>query len=91
MARWPEGLRFHWPLIEPDVRICRIRLSDKDSRFRVQVGATKLRQIDQAVPMADLFVGEACDSPMLLAKLSADFGTTGSVAFSAERLAGDSS
>ena len=27
-------LRFHLPLIEPDVRISRIRLSDKDSRFR---------------------------------------------------------
>ena len=27
-------LRFHSPLIEPDVRISRIRLSDKDSRVR---------------------------------------------------------
>ena len=27
-------LRFHTPLIEPDVRISRIRLSDKDSRRR---------------------------------------------------------
>ena len=26
--------RFHLPLIEPDVRICRIRLSDKDTRWR---------------------------------------------------------
>ena len=33
----PEYLpmpRFHRPLIEPDVRICRIRLSDKDARVR---------------------------------------------------------
>ena len=27
-------LRFHIPLIEPDVRISRIRLSDKDSYLR---------------------------------------------------------
>jgi hypothetical protein len=27
-------LRFHSPLIEPDMRICRIRLSDKDPYFR---------------------------------------------------------
>ena len=30
---WP---RFHTPLIEPDMQISRIRLSDKTSRFRVQ-------------------------------------------------------
>src|ERR1700681_4233906 len=29
-------LRFHIPLIEPDMQISRIRLSDKNSRFRVQ-------------------------------------------------------
>jgi hypothetical protein len=28
--------RFHIPLIEPDVQISRIRLSDKNSRFRMQ-------------------------------------------------------
>jgi hypothetical protein len=27
-------LRFHTPLIKPDVRVARIRLSDKDSRVR---------------------------------------------------------
>src|SRR5713101_3286756 len=34
----PPWLRFHTPLIEPDRRISRIRLSDKTSRlhFRVQ-------------------------------------------------------
>jgi hypothetical protein len=32
----PPSLRFHIPLIEPDRRISRIRLSDKTSRFRVQ-------------------------------------------------------
>jgi len=32
----PPWLRFHIPLIEPDMPISRIRLSDKSSRFRVQ-------------------------------------------------------
>ena len=30
------SLRFHIPLIEPDVRISRIRLSDRTSRLRMQ-------------------------------------------------------
>src|SRR5205085_4468686 len=30
-------LRFHFPLIEPDVRICRIRLSDQVSYVRTRV------------------------------------------------------
>ena len=29
-------LRFHIPLIEPDGRFSRIRLSDKESRFRTR-------------------------------------------------------
>jgi hypothetical protein len=40
-------LRFHLPLIKPDVRISRIRLSDKDSCVRprdVEVRQTKLNQ-----------------------------------------------
>ena len=43
-------LRFHLPLIEPDVRICRIRLSDKGSHFRPRDGLSFLilRQVDQA-------------------------------------------
>jgi hypothetical protein len=32
----PPWLRFHIPLIEPDMQISRIRLSDKSSHFRVQ-------------------------------------------------------
>ena len=38
-------LRFHLPLIKPDVRFSRIRLSDKDSCFRprnVAVAQTEL-------------------------------------------------
>src|SRR6201987_3202158 len=35
-------LRFHTPLIEPDMQICRIRLSDKTSRLHPRRAATKL-------------------------------------------------
>src|SRR5215471_6491300 len=34
-------LRFHTPLIEPDMQICRIRLSDKTSRLRPRRAPTK--------------------------------------------------
>ena len=34
-------LCFHTPLIEPDMQICRIRLSDKTSRLRPRRAATK--------------------------------------------------
>ena len=37
-------LRFHTPLIEPDMRISRIRLSDKTSRLRPRRAAPKLGQ-----------------------------------------------
>ena len=41
-------LRFHLPLIEPDVRISRIRLSDKDSCVRPrEVGAVAAAELDQ--------------------------------------------
>ena len=33
MARWRESLRFHLPLIEPDMRISGIRLSEKVHAF----------------------------------------------------------
>ena len=33
MARWHKMLRFHLPLIEPDVRISRIRLPEKVHAF----------------------------------------------------------
>jgi hypothetical protein len=35
-------LRFHTPLIEPDMQIFRIRLSDKTSRLHPRRAATKL-------------------------------------------------
>ena len=44
----PTLLRFHLPLIEPDVRICRIRLSDKDSCFRPQEAVRSALQLDKS-------------------------------------------
>jgi len=40
-------LRFHTPLIEPDVRFSRIRLSDKVSRFRPRKASCALLQFYQ--------------------------------------------
>ena len=37
-------LRFHTPLIEPDVQISRIRLSDRTSRLHPRRAASKLRE-----------------------------------------------
>jgi hypothetical protein len=50
-------LRLHVPLIEPDVRISRIRLSDKASRFRTQVTGPKRRQSDQTQLLGQVSVG----------------------------------
>src|SRR5215469_14817264 len=36
-SRAPPCLRFHTPLIEPDVRICRIRLSEKTHAIAVAI------------------------------------------------------
>jgi hypothetical protein len=42
-AQVPEpSLRFHTPLIEPDMRIARIRLSDRTSRLHPRRAASKL-------------------------------------------------
>jgi hypothetical protein len=41
-------LRFHIPLIEPDGRFSRIRLSEKVSRVRPREVGGLLRQADQA-------------------------------------------
>ncbi len=38
------SLRFHILLIEPDVQISRIRLSDKTSRLRTRLAASKFSQ-----------------------------------------------
>ncbi len=43
-------LRFHTPLIEPDVRFSRIRLSDKGSRFRPREAASSLLEAHKPQP-----------------------------------------
>jgi len=40
-------LRFHIPLIKPDVRFSRIRLSDKDSHLRPREVARSLAEADE--------------------------------------------
>ncbi len=40
VPEYPTVLRLHSPLVEPDVRIYRIRLSDKDSCVRTRGLAT---------------------------------------------------
>ena len=49
--------RFHIPLIEPDVRNSRIRLSDKASRFRPREAAGQQRQPDQTERLGQVPVG----------------------------------
>ncbi len=51
--------RFHIPLIEPDVRNSRIRLSDKASRLRPREAAGQQRQSDQAERLGQVPIGVA--------------------------------
>jgi hypothetical protein len=39
----PPCFRFHTPLIEPDVRICRIRLSEKTHTIAVAIACDAVR------------------------------------------------
>jgi hypothetical protein len=55
----PAMLRFHIPLIKPDRRSYRIRLSDKVSRFRPREGAGQVHQPDQAELVVQVYIGEA--------------------------------
>jgi hypothetical protein len=56
-------LRFHFPLIEPDGRISRIRLSDKvcDSHVRTReaVSLANLRRVDQTQRGVQVFIRAA--------------------------------
>jgi hypothetical protein len=40
---FPPCFRFHTPLIEPDVRICRIRLSEKTHTIAVAIACDAVR------------------------------------------------
>ena len=53
-------LRFHIPLIEPDRRISRIRLSDKMSHFRPRKAAGSLRQINQSQMFIQVLIRVSC-------------------------------
>ena len=47
VPQWPAMTRFHIPLIELDVRISRIQLSDKTSRLRPRLVILKPRQANE--------------------------------------------
>ena len=51
------------PLIKPDVRFSRIRLSDKDSCFRPRNIAISQAELDKSQLVMQVFVGEACVTP----------------------------
>src|SRR6266853_4479777 len=58
-------LRFHLPLIEPDMRIYRIRLSDKTSRLHPRRAATKLGQTYEPEVLVKVreWIGSSLASP----------------------------
>ena len=56
-ARLP--LRFHTPLIEPDGRISRIRLSDQESRVRPRKALRLGTKLDQSQLLVKVLVSEA--------------------------------
>jgi hypothetical protein len=58
----PSMLRFHIPLIEPDVQISRIRLSDKVSCFRPRKIVCSHFQPDQSQGLIQDLIREACCS-----------------------------
>src|SRR5258707_2646485 len=61
-------LRFHIPLIEPDWRIARIRLSDKTSRLHPRRATTKLGQAYEAEVLVKVreWISSALASPDLV-------------------------
>jgi hypothetical protein len=60
-------VRFQIPLIKPDVRISRIRLSDKLCSFRPRQVSAEVLQTDQPERPVEILIVEACST------LSADF------------------
>ena len=56
-------LRFHTPLVEPDVRFSRIRLSDKDSCVRPRDAARSSLELDEPQGVVDVTQGKACSPP----------------------------
>jgi hypothetical protein len=66
-----HGPRFHTPLIEPDWRVWRIRLSDKRSCLRPRQVTRQPRQPNQSQGLVEVLVGEAIDPFALNPVLSA--------------------
>ena len=56
-------LRFHLPLIKPDMRISRIRLSDKESRGRTREVARSPLEFNESQGVVHITRGKACGSP----------------------------
>jgi hypothetical protein len=53
----PAVLRFHFPLIEPDWQVSRIRLSDQESRFRTRKVAGQRRELNETKRPMKVFIG----------------------------------
>ena len=66
-----RGPRFHTPLIEPDWRLSRIRLSDKRSCLRPRQVTRQSRQPNQFQGLIEILVGEAIEPLALDPVLSA--------------------
>ena len=66
-----HDLRFHTPLIEPDMRLSRIRLSDKRSCLRPRQVTRQPRQPNQFQRLVEILVGEAIEPLALDPVLSA--------------------
>src|SRR6185295_6445681 len=59
-------LRFYLPLIEPDGRISRIRLSDKDSSVRPREGPCTRPKPGKVQDLVQVVAGEASHAPVRL-------------------------
>ena len=58
-------LRFHLPLVKPDVRISRIRLTYKESCVRPRDVAITQAKLNQTELVMQVFIGVTCNPPTL--------------------------
>lgn len=66
-----RGLRFHTPLIEPDMRLSRIRLPDKRSCLRPRQVARRPRKLNQSPRLVEVLIWVAMIPSALSPVLSA--------------------
>jgi hypothetical protein len=59
VPEYPTVPRFHSPLVEPDVRICRIRLSDQDPCLRARAAVRASLEPEQPQCRVQVTVREA--------------------------------